>query len=255
MQNKTYKPTQAIQNNSLRGLAFLQKSTSLSAKTALDKVQAISKSATSDECTLDEVKKLYTFLVKAERDYKPMNRVQGGDLDIPSALFLAGGGTSALAWSRLNLTKAGILKSYTKEITEAEINKEEELQGIKLPINKAVNDDLKQVLYVAMFADEADLHGDITTADEVRKACHNFNTHCMKANLFHMVETDSFSIVESYIAPTDFILGEHLVKANTWLVNLQIHDTDVWELVKSGEINGVSIGALASVQPLGDTDE
>jgi len=125
-----------------------------------------------------------------------------------------------------------------------------------LRVNKSVNEELKQVLYVAMLPDTPDLHGDITTEDEVRKACHNFNQHSMKANLFHLVETDTFSIVESYIAPVDFVLNEVVVKAGTWLVNLQIHDDDVWELVKSGQINGVSIGALASVQEIEeDTDE
>jgi len=126
----------------------------------------------------------------------------------------------------------------------------------RLPVSKAVNEELKQVLYVAMLPDITDLHGDNTTAEEVRKACHNFNQHCKKANLFHLIETDTFSVVESYIAPTDFVLGEVLVKSGTWLVNLQIHDDDVWELVKSGQINGVSIGALASVQTIEeDTDE
>ena len=126
----------------------------------------------------------------------------------------------------------------------------------RLPVSKAVNEELKQVLYVAMLPDSTDLHGDFTTIEEVRKACHNFNASNMTPNLFHMTETDSFSVVESYIAPTDFVLGEVIVKAGTWLVNLQIHDDAVWELVKSGQINGVSIGALATVQKLEeDTNE
>lgn len=255
-ENKTYKPTTAIQNNSIRGLTLLRKSKALSAETNLSKVQGLSESISKAECSLDDVKKLYTFLVKAEEKYDPMKRVADGGLDADSAAFLAAGGTSALAWSRMILKQVGILKSYRKEITEDQITKEDELVGIKLPISKATNEELMQVLYVAMVPDEVDLHGDVTTVDEVRKACHNFNQHCMKANLFHMVETDTFSIIESYLAPTDFILGDKLVKANTWLVNLQVHDDDVWSLVKSGQINGVSIGALASVQPIEeDTDE
>lgn len=255
-ENKTYKPTTAIQNNSIRGLTLLRKSKALSAETNLSKVQGLSESISKAECSLDDVKKLYTFLVKAEEKYDPMKRVADGGLDADSAAFLAAGGTSALAWSRMILKQVGILKSYRKEITEEQINKEDELVGIKLPISKATNEELMQVLYVAMMPDEVDLHGDVTTESEVRSACHNFNQHCMKANLFHLVETDTFSIVESYIAPTDFILGEKLVKAGTWLVNLQVHDDTVWELVKSGQINGVSIGALASVQDIEeDTDD
>ena len=108
-------------------------------------------------------------------------------------------------------------------------------------IKKAKNEELKQVLYVVMVPDETDLHGDTTSTEEVAKACHNFNTHCRQANLFHLVQTDTFSIVESYIAPVDFVLGEVLVKSGTWLANLQIQDEQLWELIKSGDITGVSI--------------
>lgn len=247
-ENKTYKPTQAIKNNAIRGLTLLKKSQALSTVKILEKLQPLYESISKSECSLDDVKRLYTFLVKAEENYEPMKRTADGGLDSVSASFLAAGGTSALAWTRMVLKQENILKSYKKDISEEQINTENELVGIKLPVNKAVDEELKQVLYVAMLPDSTDLHGDNTTAEEVRKACHNFNQHCMKANLFHLVETDSFSIAESYIAPADFILGEVLVKAGTWLVNLQIHDDDVWELVKSGEICAVSIGALATVE-------
>lgn len=253
---KTYKPTAAIQNNSVRGLALFKKANSLSSENKLEKVKSFNQSICKGSLTLPEVKSLYTYLLKASDNYDPLKRIEGNNVPADTAAFLTAGGTSALAWTRLILKQEGILKSYRKEITEDQLNKEEELIGIKLPINKSTNDELKQVLYIAMLPDEVDLHGDVTTAEEVRKACHNFNQYCMKANLFHLVETNSFSIAESYLAPTDFILGEVIVKAGTWLVNLQIHDDDVWELVKSGQINGVSIGALASVQTIEeDTDE
>ncbi|ASJ79162.1 putative serine protease [Curvibacter phage P26059A] len=247
-ENKMYRPTQAIQNNAIRGINLLKQSKSLSAESVLNRTSALYESITKSECSLDDVKKLYVYLVKAEESYDPMKRVEGGGLTAESAAFLAAGGTSALAWSRMILKQAGILKSYRKEITEEQINKEDELKGINLPISKAVNEELMQVTYVVMIPEEADMHGDETSIAEVRKACHNFNQHCMKANLFHMVETDTFSIIESYIAPVDFILNEHLVKAGTWLCTLQVTDDTVWSLIKSGEICAVSIGAVASVE-------
>lgn len=119
-------------------------------------------------------------------------------------------------------------------------------------VAKAVNDELKQVTFVVMVPDEVDLHGDITTEAEVRKACFNFNKHCGTANLFHLTETDTFEFAESYVAPTDFLLGEREVKKGTWLATLQIHDDELWEGVKSGDFNGLSIGAMASVETLKD---
>lgn len=117
---------------------------------------------------------------------------------------------------------------------------------------KAVNEELKQATFIVMIPDEVDLHGDITSEDEVRKACHNFNKFCGNANLFHVAQTEKFEFAESYIAPTDFVLGDKFVKKGTWLTTIQVLDDTLWELVKSGEINGVSIGAIASVTTIED---
>lgn len=117
-------------------------------------------------------------------------------------------------------------------------------------IVKAVNEELKQATFIVMAPNEVDLHGDITSEDEVRKACFNFNKFCGKANLFHVAETEKFEFAESYLAPTDFVLGDNFVKKGTWLTTIQVLDDELWDLIKSGEVNGVSIGAIASVTKL-----
>ena len=124
----------------------------------------------------------------------------------------------------------------------------------KLKVEKATNEELKQATYIVLVPDEVDQHGDIISEDEVRKACHNFNKFSMQANLFHLVESESFEFIESYICPTDFILGDKEVKKGTWLATVQALDDDLWELMKAGEINGLSIGALASVESLEESE-
>jgi len=119
-----------------------------------------------------------------------------------------------------------------------------------VPVIKALNEELMQVTYVAMLPDSTDLAGDFTSADEVRKAKESFNNSEQRANLFHMSMTDTFSVIESYLAPADMILNSQAVLKGTWLMTLQINDSDLWELVKSGDINGISIGAEASVETL-----
>lgn len=116
-------------------------------------------------------------------------------------------------------------------------------------VAKSLNEELMQVTYVAMKIG-TDLHGDFTDANQVRLAKESFNKSLMRANMFHAVMTDKFSIIESYLAPTTMILNKNLVDVGEWLVTLQIHDTEVWELIKSDEITGVSIGAMASVEDL-----
>ena len=126
--------------------------------------------------------------------------------------------------------------------------KEQEKQNIQ--VVKATNEELKQATFLVLAPDEVDLHGDIYSADEVRKACHNFNQHCMKANLLHLVETDTFDIVESYISPVDMVLNDVIIKAGSWMSVLQVNSEEIWSDIKNGSLTGVSIGGRATTEYL-----
>lgn len=126
--------------------------------------------------------------------------------------------------------------------------KEQEKQNIQ--VVKATNEELKQATFLVLAPDEVDLHGDIYSADEVRKACHNFNQHCMKANLLHLVETDTFDIVESYISPVDMVLNDVIIKAGSWMSVIQVHSEEIWNDIKNGSLTGVSIGGRATTEYL-----
>ena len=117
-------------------------------------------------------------------------------------------------------------------------------------VNKSTNEELMQATFVVMVPDEVDLHGDITSEEEIRKAKESFNSSGMRANLFHLTETNSFSIIESYVSPADFNVEDKFIKKGTWLCTIQCHDPDLWSLIKSGNICSVSIGALAHVEEL-----
>lgn len=120
---------------------------------------------------------------------------------------------------------------------------------------KATDEELKQATFLVLAPEEVDLHGDIYSPDEVRKACHNFNQYSMTANLLHLVETDSFSIVESYISQTEMVLGERLIKSGSWLIVTQMHTDEIWEEVKKGNLTGVSVGCIADVEYLENKED
>jgi hypothetical protein len=113
----------------------------------------------------------------------------------------------------------------------------------KVLLNKNA-DELKQAMFIVMEPDEVDLHGDITSAEEIRKACFNFNKYCQQPNLFHVSGTDAFDFAESYIAPVEMQIGEQTIKAGTWLATIQVYNDALWDAIKDGEISGLSIGAL-----------
>lgn len=129
-------------------------------------------------------------------------------------------------------------------------NKTETVQVVK-----SVNEELKQATFVVMAPNEVDLHGDTVSEEEVRKACYNFNKHSNQANLFHITKTATFEFAESYVAPVDFVLGDVLVQKGTWLATVQVLDDNLWNLVKSGEVNGLSVSALASTLKVEEDDD
>lgn len=126
-------------------------------------------------------------------------------------------------------------------------NKNETVQVVK-----SVHEELKQATFIVLAPNEVDLQGDIASEAEVRKACYNFNKYSNQANLFHITKTATFEFAESFIAPVDFVLGNTLVSKGTWLATVQVLNDDLWELVKTGEVNGLSISALASTEKVED---
>lgn len=117
----------------------------------------------------------------------------------------------------------------------------------KSEVIKALNDELMQVTYVAM-QEGTDLHGDYTSLDSIRLAKESFNRALLKqqmANLFHEKQTDTFDVIESYQLPADSELNGHFISKGTWLMTLQVKSKDIWQQIKSGEIVGLSIAAIA----------
>jgi hypothetical protein len=251
---KSFAPTDAMRNNARRGLALREKYN----RGGLDASQAKSEGVGSGvarardiingNLSLDTVKRMYAFFSRHEKNYNPKKKMPDGGPTAGTIAWLLWGGSAGLAFARRVLKQEDILKSYIKDITDAEVNSEDILPGVKLPVTKAVDEELKQVTYVAMIPDHTDLHGDYTSENEVRKAKESFNKSMMRANLFHMVMTDTFDVIESYLAPCDMVLNDQFVKKSTWLMTLQIHDDTLWQMIKDDEITGISIGALASVE-------
>lgn len=126
-------------------------------------------------------------------------------------------------------------------------------------IYKAVDTENHYVTFVCMIPG-VDAHGDFTEPEEIRKACINFNKSTkVTSNLFHLFKTNSFDIVESYTLPTELSMEDadgtvRELPKGTWLVTLEISDSDVWDKVLTGEFNGVSIGAMGTTEEIGEIE-
>lgn len=233
-----YTPTEAIVNNSLKGLALLEKHNSIKAQHQRQQLEPVAKSL-QGEMDLTQVTSLYFKLLKAREQYQPKHLLEGYNVTTDTASFLALGGNAALDWCK------AIVNKSTEDSTK--VNTEDDIPGVPLQVTKAVEPLLKQVTYVAM-KEGVDLHGDYVDLETIRLAKESFNRQLHKArmsNLFHLVETDSFDIIESFLAPCQMSLNGNFVQKGEWLVTLQILDDTLFDMIMNDEITGVSIGALA----------
>uniref|UniRef100_A0A6M3M644 Putative peptidase n=1 Tax=viral metagenome TaxID=1070528 RepID=A0A6M3M644_9ZZZZ len=113
-------------------------------------------------------------------------------------------------------------------------------------------DDEKQVVYGIVFEpDFNDADDEYIEKDDIENAAHDYMINLRKTSaachqkLSHKVEIDDRTdIVESYIAPVDFKVGEELVKEGTWVVAMKVHDKNLWLETKKS-ITGFSAGGTA----------
>lgn len=130
-------------------------------------------------------------------------------------------------------------------------------------VRKSVDSEQRRALFIVLEPQPEDgttddLHGDWYDEEAVVNAMRSFNVHCRKANLLHKVDvsTDKVVIEQSYCTPVAFdmedVEGNIInIRKNTWLMEQHYpkpdnpEDDDVWPLVLSGELCGVSINCSA----------
>lgn len=265
---KSYKPTAAMIANAKRGLATRKKAPD-SQKGGFDAKEAKENNVGSGvarardiingNLSLDTVKRIYSFLSRAKTYYKPNERTASGNLTPGTHAFLQWGGSSGLAWSRNILRQEGIIKSVGKSISEQEMHQEDlpELTGIR--VAKATNEEKRLATFLVLEPQDEDgttndLHLDWYDRETVENSCHNFNKYCMKANLLHMMPTSAYEFIESYITKADMILGNKFIKEGSWIATIHVDESplgqQIWDGIKSGHYNGLSIQAIGTVQSL-----
>lgn len=90
-----------------------------------------------------------------------------------------------------------------------------------------------------------DAHGNFMTELEIQKAAYWFAKNGDQVDLQHSFEEVSgVSVVENYIAPCDMVVGDTPVVKGTWLITVEVCNSDIWSAVEKGQITGFSMGGL-----------
>jgi len=109
-------------------------------------------------------------------------------------------------------------------------------------ISKSDDDDERIVVGIVYEPDEEDTQGDYATAEEIRLAAYSFMENGQTYHVMHKGVAVDIGVLESYLAPVAFLMGEETVKKGTWMLTSRIPDADMWADIKSGELAGYSMG-------------
>ena len=128
---------------------------------------------------------------------------------------------------------------------------ETDLLSKTIPLIKGIDpDDERYVLGVVLAPEAVDAQGDIYSAEEIRSSAHRFMEEFGGLGVMHRLRVnDQVKVLESYLAPSDFTIGDITVAKGTWLLAVRILADELWEQVKDGQLTGFSIGGSARRVP------
>jgi len=134
----------------------------------------------------------------------------------------------------------GSWRLVSREPFGLELQPEATYKRLEIPILKI--DAEKRIVYgIVLEPDTPDAQGDVISAEEIEKAAHEFLHRSRVIGRQHKEVAKAYP-VESWITPQDMEWNGQSIKKGTWLLGTKIEDEELWQLVKSGEINGYSIG-------------
>lgn len=143
------------------------------------------------------------------------------------------------------------LPEFLKEDDEDEEDEDEVskvMKSYRVPIIVSKGSDQQIVYGVVSEPNVIDLQGDRLSKSEIRAACHKFMQTSQRIGKEHSGVAKA-SIIESYIAPTDFKCNGQVVKSGSWVMAVKIHDPALWQAVKKGDITGFSIAGTGTRTP------
>jgi len=101
-------------------------------------------------------------------------------------------------------------------------------------------DEEQQLVYAEVYSPgRPDSQGHFMNRETIRKMAHTFlaKMRTKQVNLEHGDENVDAVVVESFVARDD----DPVFIAHSWVAGVHIADAELWEGVKSGEINGFSL--------------
>jgi hypothetical protein len=106
----------------------------------------------------------------------------------------------------------------------------------------------EQVVFGEVYAPSfPDSQGDFMTPDEIKKMAYNFLRKGIASNIDvnHTQMPSGSYVVESFLARE----GDPTFIPGSWVLGVKVPDQAVWQMVKSGELNGFSLDGIGVRTP------
>jgi hypothetical protein len=120
---------------------------------------------------------------------------------------------------------------------------------------KKIDEDQHLVYGIVYSPDEVDLQGDLASADVIKDMAYNFmkNARTNNVDQQHNFIGDEGFVAESWLTKQgDTIFPSE--KVGSWAVGIKVEKEETWQLVKKGEITGLSLAGLAAVEEVSKPD-
>jgi hypothetical protein len=113
------------------------------------------------------------------------------------------------------------------------------------------SDDYNTFTAIIMEPDTVDLHGDITSEEEIRKACHKFmKKRELNTGIQHIKVTDKLAIVQCYVTDEPRKIGNKEIKKGSWIGVFEPLNDQLKKEIKEERFNGVSIKGVAATEDI-----
>jgi len=92
-----------------------------------------------------------------------------------------------------------------------------------------------------------DTDGDFMTEAEITKAAYHYAKFGDKVDIQHDFEPmEGAAVVENWVTKSDTVIEGQPVKKGTWLMTVEVNNSDIWDAVQKGDFTGFSMGGVCN---------
>lgn len=99
-----------------------------------------------------------------------------------------------------------------------------------------------------------DAHGHWAQPHVIEEAAHTYLRNSSFVDIMHQEDHEDVYVVESYIAPVDFIFNEQPISKGAWVMTIKVNNPVVWEAIKVGKLNALSLHGYGFLETEEDSE-